>query len=137
MVKFMGESGVRARTGVVSIAIVLVLGAPLWSGPASARGGASAGGVAAAGFRSGAFYRALLLRHPPPFWVGGTLFVPRRPLVQPAPRVARPAPAKPPQPQWRRVPAAYLAAARSARHPGPLWVKTAQGFRLDTEGSRP
>lgn len=131
----MGERGVRAR--VVVLSIVYVLSALLCSGPASARGGGSPGGAFVTGFHTGAFYRALLLRRPPPFWMDGTVFVARRSFVQPQPRIARPAPPKPPQPQWRRVPAAYLAAARSAHRSGPLWVKTAQGFRLDSEGTRP
>ena len=40
-------------------------------------------------------------------------------------------------PVTKRVPDAYLAVARSEAPSGPLWVKTARGFRLDAKDSAP
>jgi hypothetical protein len=85
-------------------------------------------------YRSGAFWRALLLRKPPPYWMGGTVWVPLAPYIQPKPTpvVHRPEPPpRPPGPVWRRIPDAYLAAARASPPAGPLWLKTKHGFRLE------
>ena len=82
-------------------------------------------------YRGGAYYRALLLRAPPGYWLGGTVWTPLAPIVYP-PRAAG-APTQPSsQPVTRRVPEPYVAAAHRAPPSGPLWVKTAKGFRLES-----
>jgi hypothetical protein len=84
-------------------------------------------------FHTGAYYRALLLTRPPPYWMGGTVWVPLAPLLQPiivVIQVVEPPSPPPPGPVWRRVPDAYLPFALYAPQRGPLWQKTANGFRL-------
>lgn len=96
----------------------------------------SAGHISATAYHSAAFYRALLLYHPPRYWFGGTVFAPfvaGRPVVVASPP---PRPKPPTPPKTLRVPDKYLEAALNAPHPGPLWVKTARGFRL-AEGPQP
>ena len=114
----------RSKTHVAWIALIVAT-APL---------PASAGHVSATAYHSAAFYRALLLCHPPAYWAGGTMFVPLAPFLasRPVAVALRPPPPRPPAlPITLRVPGRYLEMARQEPHPGPLWVKTARGFRLD------
>ena len=119
----------RIVVGVVLVA----LGASVSAEPAAAQRNP------ATVYRGPAFYRALLLTRPPAYWMGGTVWTPLAPYVYPPlPALARPAPRvlARPQPVTKRVPDEYLAAALAAQHDGPLWVKTARGFRLDQETAR-
>jgi hypothetical protein len=85
-------------------------------------------------FRTGAYYRALLLSPGrPAYWAGGTVWVP---LVPARPRVAQPTAVGGAVAQWRRVPDAYIGAALASPPEGPLWVKTDTGFRLEA-GPKP
>ena len=100
---------------------------------------AAAGGVSATSFHGGAYYRALLLNQPPPYWNGGTVWPPANVYVytpQPADSVRSAPPSTLPRataaPKVLRVPDAYVEAAHGAKYPGPLWVKTTDGFRFDT-----
>jgi hypothetical protein len=126
----------RTKANLASLALssaALSLAAALLPLPASA------GHVAATGYRPAAFYRALLLRHPPRYWFGGTVFTPLAPVLAARQGVVTPSSPQPqrrPPPKTLRVPAQYLEAALHAPHTGPLWVKTARGFRLD-ESPRP
>ena len=118
----------RLRTGLALVAAAVVLA----DAPALAQ--------SANGFRTGAFYRALL-RSPakPAYWAGGTVWVPLAPILSPPRAAAAPVTPVPPKPApvTKRVPDAYLAAARSDAPNGPAWVKTVRGFRLETTGASP
>ncbi len=117
----------KSGTRIAALAVLLALGAALPPLPASAAG------KSAAAYRGAAFYRALLSHRPPRYWAGGTMFVPLGPLLQSAPiEVVWYRPRRAPvRPITLRVPEAYLAAALAERHPSPMWVKTAHGFRLE------
>jgi hypothetical protein len=88
-------------------------------------------------YRSAAYYRHLLLHRPPAYWAGGTTFVPLTSITETPPAKVAAAPLSPVRrpllPVTLRIPDAYLDDARQAVHPGPLWIKTVRGFRLDDD----
>ena len=118
------------KTTVALAALVLLIDTGLAEAKMLGRAGAFSPTV----YRSGAFWRALLLTKPPPYWMGGTVFVPLAPFVRPEPVVHSLEPPPPLRPIWKRIPDVYIAAAYARPPAGPLWVKTRHGFRL--EGTR-
>jgi hypothetical protein len=100
---------------------------------------AAAGSISPTGYHGGAYYRALLLSQPPPYWNGGTVWPPANVYVytpMPPDSVRRVPPRSLPHTtaslKVLRVPDAYVEAAHGEKYTGPLWIKTTDGFRLDT-----